>query len=67
MVFFRVVDDGRGFVARSKGKPDSAKSGNRGLGLTTMSERARMMGGSLKVYSIIGIGTRVVFRVPFNI
>ena len=66
MVFFRVVDDGRGFVARPNGKPDSAKSGNRGLGLTAMSERARMMGGSFKVYSIIGIGTRVVFQVPFN-
>lgn len=66
MVYFHVVDDGRGFVAQPIGKHATANSENRGLGLTAMSERARMMGGSFKLYSIIGIGTRVVFRVPFG-
>jgi PAS domain S-box-containing protein len=65
-VYFHLVDDGRGFVAQPTVKNASQNTSSRGLGLTTMSERARMMGGALKIYSIIGIGTRIAFRVPCN-
>ena len=53
-----VVDDGMGFdphVPRTNGS----------LGLVSMSERARFVGGSLTIESRSGAGTRVEVRVPF--
>jgi signal transduction histidine kinase len=53
-----VADDGRGF--------DAAAPGLRGrrLGLTSMEERARALGGSLAVVSAPGEGTTVTLEVP---
>jgi signal transduction histidine kinase len=48
-----VVDDGRGFVA---GPADG------GMGLSTMRERAALLGGELEVRSEPGGGTRVRLR-----
>lgn len=62
-VSFSIEDDGRGFdleSARVKGDP------NRGLGLATMEERARMLGGSLEIRSECGKGTRVTLLVPLG-
>lgn len=58
---FVVEDDGRGF------DPDEVlgrKASDRGLGLATMKERARMLGGSLGLSSEIGKGTRITLEIP---
>ncbi len=56
-----VEDDGRGFDAAALA---AGRVSDRGLGLTTMEERARMLGGSLAIASAAGKGTRVTLRVP---
>ncbi|HXZ28717.1 MAG TPA: PAS domain S-box protein [Terriglobales bacterium] len=56
-IHLRVSDDGVGF--------DPAAPGNReGLGLVSMRERLRLVGGSLTVTSQPGRGTRVEARAP---
>lgn len=62
-VTFTVEDDGKGF--------DSAQAAvrhapERGLGLATMGERVRMIGGVLDVWSKEGKGTRITFRIPME-
>lgn len=52
-----IEDDGRGFeeqTARRQG----------GLGLTSMDERARLVGGNVRVDSVAGRGTRINLRIP---
>jgi signal transduction histidine kinase len=51
-----VVDDGAGFDV-------SARMGT-GLGLVSMNERLDAVGGSLKIYSAAGEGTRLKIKVP---
>lgn len=58
---FVVEDDGRGFDPACASKREES---GRGLGLTTMHERARMLGGALRVSSEEGRGTRVTVDVP---
>ncbi len=61
MLSFSVEDDGRGFdVVEVAGKSTLV----RGLGLTTMQERVRMLSGSIEVRSQKGKGTRIAFCVP---
>ena len=57
-----VKDDGEGFDARAV--PEAPPSW--GVGLRSMRERAEMLGGSLRVDSEPGTGTRVELRVPLN-
>jgi PAS domain S-box-containing protein len=54
-----VSDDGRGFVS-------PALEDTQMLGLAGMRERAGLVGGSLKVASLPGRGTRVEFTVPLT-
>jgi signal transduction histidine kinase len=58
---FVVEDDGRGF---DPGHASRREASGRGLGLTTMQERARMLGGALRVSSEEGQGTRVSVDIP---
>jgi signal transduction histidine kinase len=54
-------DDGKGFDLNqvvAKGADE------RGLGLMTMDERVRMLGGALDIRSQEGRGTRLSFAVP---
>lgn len=51
-----IVDDGRGFDVKAA-RPNS-------LGLLGMEERIRELGGSLRVNSAPGRGTRIEFRLP---
>ena len=62
-VSFVIEDDGRGFDLRSaRAREDPEK----GLGLATMDERARMLGGSLEIESAVGKGTRVTLFIPLG-
>lgn len=65
-VSLTISDDGSGFppidvdLERKQGE---AKT-HSGLGLRTMRERAEALGGTLKVHSTPGRGTKVVLRIP---
>jgi two-component system sensor histidine kinase UhpB len=59
MLELRIEDNGAGFdetLMRSFG----------GLGLTSMEERVRMVGGTVHVESAPGHGTRITLRVPYG-
>src|SRR4051794_1923705 len=58
-VELRVRDNGKGFDAQRQTTPDSG-----GIGLSGMSERARLVGGELTVTSSPGTGTRVRLYIP---
>ncbi|HEX9713545.1 MAG TPA: GAF domain-containing sensor histidine kinase [Actinomycetota bacterium] len=51
-----VVDDGTGF--------DAAAAEGRGHGLGNLRDRARALGGELKIHSDPGVGTRVRIEIP---
>jgi signal transduction histidine kinase len=56
-----VEDDGKGFeVEEIKGRNLS----QRGLGLTAMEERVKLLGGKMEIWSKKGKGTRLIFSVP---
>jgi two-component system sensor histidine kinase UhpB len=62
-VCFRVEDNGIGFdVQEAFGSEAAQKS----LGLTTMQERAGMLGATLDIRSREGVGTTVMFAVPMD-
>ncbi len=62
-VSFSVEDDGIGFDV---GKVAMVNPDERGLGLAIMDERARMLGGSLELWSEKGKGTRISFHIPLE-
>ena len=55
-----IADDGRGFDAPNLGERDT------GLGLVSMSERARIIGGTVSVVSGLHQGTRVQATIPMH-
>ena len=55
-----IVDDGRGFDATNRAERD------RGLGLVSMSERARIIGGTVSIISRLNQGTRLQATIPMN-
>lgn len=58
MVVFRVRDEGRGFQAQCH------QAGSAGLGLLSMAERIRQVGGQLRLESEPGVGTQIEVRIP---
>jgi signal transduction histidine kinase len=54
-------DDGRGFDITKTMKKNAAE---RGLGLSIMNERARMLGGDFDLWSQEGKGTRITMNIP---
>ncbi|MCL4502722.1 MAG: cyclic nucleotide-binding domain-containing protein [Deltaproteobacteria bacterium] len=61
MVSFLLADNGKGFhLAEVAGRPLA----DRGMGLRTMDERVRMMGGILEMKSQPGRGTEILFSIP---
>lgn len=56
-----IADDGRGFNLEEKLSPEDH---NRGLGLTSMRERAELSGGSFAIESIHGSGTTIQVSWP---
>jgi len=63
MLSFGVEDDGKGFDMKQY---EVKKVTEKGLGLTTMKERVRMLAGSLNIWSQEGEGTRITFRIPIG-
>jgi len=63
-----VLDDGKGFSVRQHEKRISStrdlKNLGYGFGLLTMTERARLIGGSLVIESGPGEGTKLAFHIP---
>jgi PAS domain S-box-containing protein len=55
---FTIEDDGKGFDAD---QVLAGPSASRGMGLTAMDERVRMLGGTLEVWSQEGLGTKISF------
>jgi len=62
-VFFLVEDDGIGFDVAEQDVLDSTE---KGMGLSAMDERVRMLGGQLEVYSQRNQGTTISFIVPIE-
>ena len=58
-VELRIADDGAGFDPR-------LADGKGGLGLVSMRERLRLVGGAIAIDSHPGAGTRVEVRVPLG-
>ncbi|SEA07676.1 two-component system, NarL family, sensor histidine kinase LiaS [Thalassobacillus cyri] len=56
MIIMRVIDDGVGF--------DVEKAKTSSYGLQNMQERAYEVGGTLKVVSLVGQGTRLEVKIP---
>jgi signal transduction histidine kinase len=56
-----LFDDGRGFDAENPGDEHEARGG---LGLDSMEERVKFLGGTLELQSAPGHGTRITVRVP---
>jgi signal transduction histidine kinase len=61
-VIFSVEDDGKGFDP----EPALAQEAIKGLGLTTMSERVKILGGNFDLWSRKGQGTRIAFSIPIE-
>lgn len=60
---FLIKDDGVGFDIRSVSRQPASR---RGMGLFAMTERARMLGGSLEIRSETGAGTSISFAIPIE-
>ena len=56
----RIDDDGMGFIKTGEG------SRPRGLGLLSLEERAKLLGGSFQLSTSPGKGTRVCIRIPLR-
>ncbi len=62
MLCVSISDNGRGFYPAQ-----SAKAGKQHYGLQIMRERAESVGGTLRLDSQPGQGTRIVVRIPVNL
>ena len=62
-VSFFIHDDGKGF---DMARPAMRELPERGLGLAIMDERARMLDGSLEIWSQEGKGTRITLSIPIG-
>lgn len=58
---FVLEDNGMGF---SQDAVQERQDVQRGIGLATMDERAKLMGGTLEVSTTVGAGTKVCVRLP---
>jgi PAS domain S-box-containing protein len=62
-VIFNIEDDGKGFRVQ---EAFMKNPGIKGLGLTAMHERIRMLGGLIHILSHEGAGTKIFFSVPLS-
>jgi signal transduction histidine kinase len=59
-LFLRIRDNGAGF------SPDQIDSSGPGFGLAGMSERVRILGGTIAIESTPGEGVTITVRVPIQ-
>jgi signal transduction histidine kinase len=62
-ISFLIADNGKGFNIEKVTTRDISE---KGLGLVTLSERIRMLGGSAHIRSEEGKGTRISFTIPIE-
>lgn len=62
-VSFMIQDDGKGFDMR---RVLDRKTMSPGLGMTTLTERVKLLGGSINIWSKKGAGTRITFTIPLD-
>lgn len=62
-IFVRIEDDGRGFETTGL---EGINNLEKGMGMATMNERARMLGGILNLWSEQGKGTRINLSIPIK-
>jgi signal transduction histidine kinase len=61
-ITFMIADNGQGFVFQQhRDRP----AGKKGLGLFSLDERVRFLGGALEIRSEAGSGTKIFFDIPF--
>jgi two-component system NarL family sensor kinase len=65
-VLLTIQDDGRGFTPRAPSGGRPGLGWRHGVGILGMRERARLLGGSLRVASRPGRGTRIVAAIPLR-
>ena len=58
-VVLNIADNGKGFNVAEKEKQHS-------IGLKTLSERIRILGGALSIKSSVGSGTRIIAEIPWK-
>jgi PAS domain S-box-containing protein len=62
-VSFKIEDSGNGFDVDSI---ELFYANKKGLGLASLHERVRMLGGRFEIYSQINEGTKIHFTIPFD-
>lgn len=62
-IIVRMEDNGQGFDVEQR---MAEAAGKRRLGLRSMEERARLIGGSMEIQSLVGTGTRIIFKIPIE-
>jgi PAS domain S-box-containing protein len=62
-VSFEVSDDGKGFDPE---RIELINSKKKGIGLASMNERVRMLGGRFKTQSQLNEGVKIFFMIPFG-
>jgi signal transduction histidine kinase len=62
-----IKDNGNGFDLKQTHQSLHDRQGDRGLGLTSMRERAERVGGRLVVNSVKGEGTRIFATLPLQV
>lgn len=63
-VIIIIKDNGKGFSRQEIAQVPASK---RGIGLTVMSERVKMLGGTMAVHSDLGEGAELIFTLPRNL
>ena len=62
-ILIRIEDNGQGFeVVKRMAEGIEEKR----MGLRSMEERARLIGGSMEIQSLAGTGTRIIFKIPID-
>jgi len=62
-ILIRIEDNGRGFDHSRRLEEAAAE---KRMGVRSMEERARLIGGTLEIQSLPGTGTRVLFKIPIE-
>jgi len=62
-ILFTVEDNGKGFDVQ---KSMTVGSAPQGIGLVSIQQRVRMLGGSFKIETREGSGTKVSFIIPID-